>query len=158
MAEPGELRPGEEGLAIIRVFDASRETVWREWTTPEAFADWYGGTHSEIPVETVSMDVRPGGTWKATMYAGPERREIHWEGEYLEVQPPERLVFTVTDQPEDEQAFLDRVTVVLIELDDGRTEMRMTQTGGGLPPAGYEAAKKGWGTFFDRMAARLAGD
>jgi uncharacterized protein YndB with AHSA1/START domain len=158
MAEPGELRPGEEGLAIIRVFDAPRETVWREWTSPEAFADWYGGTHSKIPVETVSMDLRPGGTWKATMYAGPERREIRWEGEYLEVEPPERLVFTVTDQPEDKQAFLDRVTVVLIELDDGRTEMRMTQTGGGLPPAGYEAAKKGWGTFFDRMDARLAGD
>ena len=55
MADPGELRPGEEGLAITRVFDAPRETVWREWTTPEAFADWYGGTASEIPVESVSM-------------------------------------------------------------------------------------------------------
>ena len=155
MAEPGELRPGEEGLAIKRVLDAPRETVWREWTTPEAFADWYGGTASEIPVETVSMDVRPGGSWKATMYAGPERREIHWEGEFLEVEPPERLVFTVTDRPADKEGFLDRVTVVLIELDDGRTEMRMTQTGGGLPPEGYERAKSGWGTFFDRMQARL---
>ena len=155
MAEPGELEPGEAGLAIVRVFDAPRETVWREWTTPEAFADWYGGTASEIPVETVSMDVRPGGTWKATMYAGPKRREIHWEGEFLEVEPPERLVFTVTDQPGEEGGFLDRVTVVLIELEDGRTEMRMTQTGGGLPPEGYERAKQGWGTFFDRMAARL---
>jgi len=155
VAEPGELRPGEEGLAIKRVLDAPRETVWREWTTPEAFADWYGGTASEIPVETVSMDVRPGGSWKATMYAGPERREIHWEGEFLEVEPPERLVFTVTDRPADKEGFLDRVTVVLIELDDGRTEMRMTQTGGGLPPEGYERAKSGWGTFFDRMQARL---
>jgi hypothetical protein len=34
--------------------------------------------------------------------------------------------------------------------------MQMTQTGGGLPPAGYERAKEGWGGFFDRMAERLA--
>ncbi len=155
MTEPGELGPGEAGLAIKRVFAAARDAVWREWTTPEAFADWYGGTEAEIPLETVSMDVRPGGVWKATMYAGPQRREIHWEGEYLEVEPPERLVFTVTDQPGADEAR-DRVTVVLIELDDGRTEMRMTQTGGGLPPQGYEAAKSGWGAFFDRMEARLS--
>jgi uncharacterized protein YndB with AHSA1/START domain len=152
----GGLRPGEEGLAIVRVFDAPRETVWREWTTPEAFADWYGGVDAEIPVDTVSMDVRAGGTWKATMYAGPQRREIEWEGEFLDVEPPERLVFTVTDQPGTDD-FRDRVTVVLVELDDGRTEMRMTQTGGGLPPEGYERAKSGWGTFFDRMDARLGG-
>jgi uncharacterized protein YndB with AHSA1/START domain len=154
MTEPGELRPGEAGLAINRVLDAPREAVWREWTTPEAFADWYGGTEAEIPVDTVEMDVQPGGTWKATMYAGPRRREIQWEGEYLEVEPPERLVFTVTDQP-GEDGFRDRITVVLIELEDGRTEMRMTQTGGGLPPEGYEAAKAGWGKFLDRMEARL---
>jgi uncharacterized protein YndB with AHSA1/START domain len=101
------------------------------------------------------MDVRPGGTWRATMYAGPQRREIHWEGEFIEVESPKRLVFDVTDQP-GEEGFRDLVTVVLIELDDGRTEMRMTQTGGGLPPAGYEAAKSGWGKFFDRMDARLS--
>jgi uncharacterized protein YndB with AHSA1/START domain len=155
MAEPGELRPGEAGLAIKRVLDAPREAVWREWTTPEAFADWYGGTEAEIPVDTVEMDVRPGGSWKATMYAGPQRREIQWAGEYLEVEPPERLVFTVTDQP-GEDGFRDRITVVLIELENDRTEMRMTQTGGGLPPEGYKAAKAGWGKFLDRMEARLS--
>jgi hypothetical protein len=31
----------------------------------------------------------------------------------------------------------------------------MTQTGGGLPPEGYEQAAQGWGKFFDRMAERL---
>ena len=32
----------------------------------------------------------------------------------------------------------------------------MTQTGGHMPPEGYERAKQGWGGFFDRMAERLA--
>jgi uncharacterized protein YndB with AHSA1/START domain len=144
----------EPGLTITRVFEAPRELVWREWTEPERFADWYGGPAADIPLDTVSMDVRPGGTWRATMFFGPDRREIRWEGHYLEVATPERLVFTVTDQPGSEQA--DRCTVVLADLGDGRTEMRFEQSGGGLTPAGYEAAKRGWGTFFDHMAGRLS--
>jgi uncharacterized protein YndB with AHSA1/START domain len=73
--------------------------VWKEWTEPERFADWFGGSETEVPVSTVSMDVREGGTWRATMFAGPARREIHWKGEYREVVEPERLVFTLSDQP-----------------------------------------------------------
>jgi uncharacterized protein YndB with AHSA1/START domain len=143
-----------DGLAITRVFDAPRERIWREWTTPEAFADWYGGPEFEVPVESVLMDLRAGGGWRATMLAGPDRREIQWEGEYVEVVEPERLVFTVTDRPDDPER--DLVTVELTDLGDGRTEMQMTQTGGHLPPAGYERAKEGWGGFLDRMDERLA--
>ena len=143
-----------DGLEITRVFDAPRERVWREWTEPEAFADWFGGTESEVPIESVAMDVRPGGTWKLTMFAGAARNEIEWEGEYQEVVPPERLVFTVTDTPGNPER--DVVTVVLTELDGNRTEMRMSQTGGHMPPEGYERAKQGWGGFFDRVDARLA--
>ena len=41
-----------------------------------------------MPLATVAMDVRAGGSWRATMFAGPGRREIRWTGEYLEVGPP----------------------------------------------------------------------
>ncbi len=145
----------EPGLQITRVFDAPRDEVWREWTEPERFAEWYGGPAADNPLETVSMDVRPGGRWRLTMYFGPERREINWHGEYREVVEPERLVLTITDGPDPDPDEL--VTVVLTDLGDGRTEMVMTQTGGGLPPAGYERAKQGWGVFFDRMADRVSG-
>ena len=144
-----------DGLEIVRVFEAPRDVVWREFTEPEAFADWFGGAASEVPLDSVSMDVRPGGTWKATMYAGPERQEIQWEGEFQEVQAPERLAYTITDQPGNDER--DLITVVLSELDSERTEMRMTQTGGHMPPESYERAKQGWGTFFDRLDERLAG-
>jgi uncharacterized protein YndB with AHSA1/START domain len=138
-------------IEITRVFEAPRERLWREWTEPEAFADWYGGEQGEIPLDTVSMDVRPGGTWRLTMHAGG--REIEWEGEYVEVSEPERLAFTVTDQPGNPER--DLVTVDLTELGDDRTEMRMTQSGGHMPPEAYERAKQGWGGFFDRMDERL---
>jgi uncharacterized protein YndB with AHSA1/START domain len=143
-----------EGIEITRVFDAPRELVFKAWTEPERFAVWYGGPEGEIPMETCSMDVRPGGEWRALMIFGPERREIPFSGVYREVVEPERLVFTVTDQ--DPAEFNDLVTVILTDLGDGKTEMFFSQTGGGLTEQGYEAAKKGWGGFFDTMAEHEA--
>jgi uncharacterized protein YndB with AHSA1/START domain len=142
----------EPGIDIIRVFDAPRERIWAEWTEPERFADWYGGPQAEIPLATVTMDVRAGGRWSLTMLFGP--REIHWRGVYREVVPPQRLVFTVTDIPGDDDPD-ELVIVDLIDLGDGRTEMRFQQRGGGMGPDGYERAKSGWGTFFDYVDQRL---
>ena len=144
----------EPGITITRVFDAPRDRVWREWTEPERFADWFGGGESEVPLSTVSMDVRPGGAWRLTMLAGPERREIRWKGEFREVVAPERLVFTLSDQPDDDAYEL--IVVVLTDLGDGRTKMLFEQRGS-LPPEVYEGAAQGWSGFFDRIAERLAG-
>jgi uncharacterized protein YndB with AHSA1/START domain len=148
-------RPIPGGIDITRVFDAPRERVWREWTEPERFADWFGGPESEVPLAMVSMDVKPGGSWRLTMFAGPARREIRWRGEYQEVVEPERLVFTVSDQQEDDAYEL--VTVVLADLGDGRTEMTFRQRGR-MSAEQYERAGEGWSSFFDRVAERLARD
>jgi uncharacterized protein YndB with AHSA1/START domain len=143
----------QPGIAITRIFDAPRERVWQEWTEPERFADWFGGPTSAVPLSTVSMDVTPGGSWRLTMFAEPGRREINWKGEYLEVVEPERLVFTVTDRPDEEAEEL--VIVQLNDLGDGRTEMAFEQRGGGLSAEEYERAGKGWSGFFDRIVERL---
>jgi uncharacterized protein YndB with AHSA1/START domain len=144
----------QPGITITRVFDAPRDVVWKEWTEPARFADWFGGPESEVPVSTVSMDVRPGGAWRATMFAGPERHEIRWTGEYREVVEPERLVLTFCDQP-DSHAY-ELVIVVLTDLGDGRTEMYFEQRGR-LSAEQYERTRQGWSGFFDRIAERLAG-
>ena len=141
------------GFSMTRVFNAPRERVWSEWTDPEAFADWFGGVECEVPLASVSMDVRPGGAWKLTMFAPPDERRIDWWGEYREVDEPERLVFTISDQPE--QDLYELVIVVLTDLGDGRTEMLLEQRGR-MGPEHYEAAKTGWGGFFDRLDERLA--
>lgn len=143
----------ETVITIVRTFVAPRLRVWQEWTEPERFADWFGAGACVIPLDTVTMDVRPGGSWRATMFCDEGRREIHWWGEYREVVEPERLVLTLSDEPEDGASAL--VTVVLTEVDDGRTEMRFEQRGP-LPPEALETAKRGWSSFFDRIAERLA--
>lgn len=139
------------GITIVRVFDATRGLVWREWTEPQRFADWFGGPGSEVPVSTVSMDLRPGGAWSATTLGyGPDRRDVVWRGEYLEIIEPERLTFTicgVISEP-------DVVTVVLTDLGDGHTEMLFRQRGGRTPTE-YDHAGDGWSREFDRIAEQL---
>ena len=146
-------RPDAEGITITRVFDAPRELVFKAWTEPARFVRWFGPRDSEVPLSTVAMDVRPGGAWRATMFAGPDRQEIRWRGVYHEVVEPERLVFTITDQPDGEHEV---VTVVLSDLGDDKTEMVFHQGGGHLPPDEYRRAGQGWSGFFERMAEHLA--
>lgn len=140
-----------DAIEITRTFDASREAVWREWTEPERFADWFGGTANEVPISSVTMDVRVGGAWRLIMRT--QRGEILWNGEYREVTPPERIAFTLTDEPPPADYAL--ITVELADLGDGRTEMRFEQRGP-MPPEQIRAATAGWGRFFDRISERLA--
>jgi hypothetical protein len=62
----------------------------------------------------------------------------------------------VFDAPRERDAY-ELVTVDLVDLGDGRTEMRFEQRGQ-LPPEVYERAGQGWSVFFDRIAERLAGE
>jgi uncharacterized protein YndB with AHSA1/START domain len=145
---------GRDGILLARLFEASRERVWREWTEPERFARWYGGPNAEVPLESVQMDVRVGGDWRATMFAGPDRREIHWDGQYLDVVKPKLLVLTLTD---DAGEPYDLVTIVLIGLGVGYTEMLFRQRGS-MSEREYERAARGWSSFFDHLAKGLADD
>ena len=144
----------ERAINIVRVFDASPERLWREWTEPERFADWFGGVQFEIPLSSVEMDVREGGAWRLTMLA--DRGEILWHGEYHEVVEPSRVAFTITDVPPPDADY-HLITVELVDLGDGRTEMRFEQRGP-MPQAQVEAAGAGWGKFFDRIEERLAAE
>jgi uncharacterized protein YndB with AHSA1/START domain len=137
-------------ISITRVFDAPRERVWREWTEPDRFADWFGGVDAEVPLSSVTMDVRMGGAWRLTMRTSGG--QVNWHGEYREVVEPERLSFTLSDQPPEEAGAL--VTVELEDVGDGRTEMRFEQRGS-LSPDQARSARYGWSRFFDRIAGRL---
>jgi uncharacterized protein YndB with AHSA1/START domain len=76
---------------LSRTFAAPREQVFRAWTDADRFGRWFGPVYGST--SGVEMDARIGGryriemkpTWLSTVYVG---------GTYLEVEPPERLVFT----------------------------------------------------------------
>ena len=83
MHETAVSTPRELEIRVERVFDAPRAHVFSVWTDAELIPEWWGdGTVVE------EMDVRPGGTYRFRTAHGVV------EGEFREVEPPERLVQT----------------------------------------------------------------
>ncbi|MGW2181672.1 SRPBCC family protein [Streptomyces sp. NPDC001732] len=142
-----------EGIDITRVLHASRRRVFEAWTTPEHFAAWYGG-EAEVPLDRVSMDVRPGGSWSLVIVVPGAEMPFH--GVYREVVAPERLVFTLKDATAPAGSEGETVTATFADRGDGSTEMVFRQRGGNLTAEQYAAAEDGWEAFFDALAARLA--
>jgi uncharacterized protein YndB with AHSA1/START domain len=144
--------PDVPNSTIVRTFAATPDAVFDAWVTPASFAAWWGGSGVEVPLDSVAMDVRDGGSWKATMVIGNGIPNIDWFGEFVEVDRPNRLVMTLTDRPGDARA---NVTVTFEATDDG-TEMRFRQTGGPMTQEDYDRTTAGWQTFFDAMDTLVA--
>jgi uncharacterized protein YndB with AHSA1/START domain len=141
-----------DGITIVREFEAPIELVFDAWVTARQFAVWFGTENGEIPIESVELDARPGGIWKATMFAGPDRIQINWIGEFVTVNRPNNLVVAFSDgSPDDGWGYL---TVLLDDL-AGRTRMTFHQGGGAMPPEQLEQAKAGWMTFFEVLDGLL---
>jgi len=147
-------RSDADGIVIVRVFDAPRELVFKAWTEPERFATWFGEHGSSIPLETASMDPRPGGAWSAVMLHGPERMEIPFSGRFREVVEPEVVELVLEVAGEALQGPPEVMRAEFRDLGDGRTEMTFTQRGS-LPADEYSRAMRGSLIFFDRLADHL---
>jgi uncharacterized protein YndB with AHSA1/START domain len=78
-------------LVFERTFDAPREKVWKAFTDPELVPRWWGPHGTTTKVD--EMDVRPGGTWRYVSSA-PDRDDVVFYGEYLEVDPPKGFKWT----------------------------------------------------------------
>jgi uncharacterized protein YndB with AHSA1/START domain len=136
--------PIDREFTITRVYDAPREVVWRAWTDPEHVARWFGPRGITTPLSTITMDVRPGGSFELTMVSDDDGKEYPSGGTYLEVLAPERLVWRDRD--------IDlTVTVTFTDL-GGRTEMTCHVVG----RTGGAEAYDGWSTMFDKLADSLA--
>ncbi len=77
-------------ILLTRVFDAPRVLVYRMWTEREHVAKWWGPFGFQTTIR--QMDVRLGGVWRLVMH-GPDGHDYHNRVVFLEVAPPERLVF-----------------------------------------------------------------
>jgi uncharacterized protein YndB with AHSA1/START domain len=140
---------------ITRVFDAPRAELWRYFTEPEPFASWFGTPPYTTRASTVSMDVRPGGKWAATMVHESDGSELPFRGAFVEVVPPERLVQTFEDVDDPSNTDVDTLTTTLVDLGDGRTEVTYHQVGH-QPEEQYRLIEEGVSGFYDRLAEQLA--
>jgi uncharacterized protein YndB with AHSA1/START domain len=111
-------------LEMQRVLDAPRAVVFRALSDPREVAKWWGPEGFTIP--SVESDLRPGGSYRIAMQP-PEGELFYLAGEFLEVEPPQRLSYTFRWEPPDPE---DRETVVSLSLRDAagtKTELVFTQ-------------------------------
>lgn len=135
-----------EGFDIDRDFAAPPAAVFAAWTTSEGFARWFGGADVTVPAATLDYQPEPGRAWSATM-ALPGGATIDWVGEFVEVTPDTRFVFTITDVPSSPERGT--IVVELTPLPDGSTRMHMEQHVQGFSDEQKQATIAGWQTFFD---------
>ena len=83
--------------------------MWRAWTRPAELAQWWGKRGWQAELDSIVLDVRPGGTFRVTTRNAAGERMTN-EATFTEVVEPERLAFGDT-------------VVTFTDLGDGRTEM-----------------------------------
>lgn len=82
---------GDRELRLTRLIGAPRQAVWRAWTDPALLKQWFAPPPYTTP--EAEFDLRPGGGSRIVMQA-PDGARMPNHGQYLEVTPHERLVFT----------------------------------------------------------------
>jgi uncharacterized protein YndB with AHSA1/START domain len=125
------------------VVDASPATIFEFLTVPEKHVQWNG--------TSVELDPRPGGVYR--VLAGGAHQAA---GEYVEVVPNERVVFTFGwDQPDHPiPAGSTRVEIQLIPEGD-KTRVRLTHSG--LPADAVSDHTGGWDHYLGRLAVVAPG-
>jgi len=100
-----ELTADPRDIVISRLVNAPRELVFKVWTEPHHVAQWWGPNGFTNTIH--SMNVRPGGVWRFMMH-GPDGTDYPNRIDFIEVVPPERLVYkhgSDTDDADDPHAF-----------------------------------------------------
>jgi uncharacterized protein YndB with AHSA1/START domain len=143
-ADPGPLR-------LERRFNAPAEAVFEAWMSAEVLKRWWpAGSDWETPIAEV--DARVGGSLRLVMHS-PEGEEFGGSGEYVEITPPERLVFTWTWDGHEGDAQL--VEVEFNEHPDGTTTVVLTNRGL-RDEESKRSHREGWQASFDNLERVLA--
>jgi len=109
--------PSDREIVMTRVFDAPRSLVFEAHTRPEHLMRWWGPRGYTLEID--QMDLRPGGAYRFVHHA-PDGAEYGFRGEYREIVPPERIVWTF--EFEGAPGHVSLQTLTLEEI-DGRTKL-----------------------------------
>jgi uncharacterized protein YndB with AHSA1/START domain len=141
-------------IRIERTFRAPAEAVFEAWTSAEMLRRWYPpGADWDTPVAEV--DPRVGGKLRLVMRS-PTGDEFGGGGEYREISPPTRLVFTWAWDRSVLGQGTQLVEVEFTDHGDGTTTVVMTNRGL-RDEQSKESHREGWeGSFnnLDRVLAR----
>ena len=144
--------PSDREIVMTRTFDAPRELVFEAMTRPEHMKEWWGPHGYTLPV--CEIDLRPGGKYRF-VNADAEGNEYAFRGEYREIVPPEKIVWTFEFEGMPGNISVDTMTLT---EEDGKTTITGTsvfdsvEQRDGMLESGMET---GAAETYDRLAELL---
>jgi uncharacterized protein YndB with AHSA1/START domain len=133
-------------LRLKRMVDAPPERIFDLLTEPAEVAKWWGPHGFTTP--EIELDLSVGGGYRYTMQP-PDAEAFHLSGEFLEIDPPSRLVFTFRWEEPDPD---DRETVVMLSLAavGDATEVSLSQ-GAFATDERLALHSNGWADSFEKL-------
>jgi uncharacterized protein YndB with AHSA1/START domain len=144
----------DQEIRMTRLFNAPRHVVFEAMTKPEHVKQWWGRLGEGYSVPVCEIDLRVGGAWR--FVNRHPKGEAAFHGEYREIAPPSRLVFT-----EIFEQFPDSISVVTTDFADEGGKTRMTATVRYPSPAVRDMVlasgmSEGAGISYDRLEDLVA--
>jgi uncharacterized protein YndB with AHSA1/START domain len=109
-------RKSDRELVVTRTINGPAHLVFEAWTKPELFKRWWVPKGAPISLISCELDVRVGGQYRLKFAVNNGANTMEFFGEYTEVTPPSRLVWT-----NDEGGEPGAITTVTFQERDGKT-------------------------------------
>jgi uncharacterized protein YndB with AHSA1/START domain len=122
-------KSGDKLIVITRHVEAPRALVWEAHHNPDYVSKWWG--LPEAANHITEIDLRPGGRWRFGQRQA-DGSEVIFTGEYLELDPPKRFVYTkgwpkVSDERGEDSVDLED-SVITISFEEIATGTVVTLT------------------------------
>jgi len=113
--------PSDREIVMTRTFDAPRELVFEAHSSCEHVRHWWGPRKYEVA--GCEIDFRPGGAWRIVHKTADGAEEYGFRGEYREIVPPERIVWTF-----EWEGMPGHVSVETLTMEEENGKTRITAT------------------------------
>ena len=134
-------------LELRWTFDAPRERIFTALTDPADLVKWWGPSGFTTP--EIELDLSVGGGYRFGMQP-PDGELFHLAGEFLEIDPPNRLAYTFRWEEPDPD---DRETVVGLSLEAAVAVTRLSLSQGTFATeARWALHQSGWKDSFERLS------
>ncbi len=147
---------------LNRNYNASIDVVWKAWTDPKLVQEWWGPRGVSNPA--CLWEPKAGGKIYIVMLAGKELGPMEgtkWpmKGEFVQVTPKSKLVFTSNAVDENDNAFIENIVTVEFESNNQETLMKIhvvvTKATGPRAEFAVKGMEMGWTQQFDKLGETL---
>ena len=162
---PSMERMSDREIVIARTFNGPARIVFDAWTNPELVRRWWAPKSLGVSIVSCDADVRVGGSYRYVLEPG-KAGTIAFSGEYTEVTPHSRLVYTLlrAESARADGGVAAVVVTVTFDERDGKTHLVSRELypskevlDGGLA-SGMEHGMHATMDQLDELVASLAGD